>query len=95
MFLVVAHVVSAHVASQPLTYANGFPSDATQDQPFICDYRSLAWEFAKKVQPDHGELLWSTWRFARVCMPGAAGGRGKESFTTRRCIRAKEEVRTL
>ena len=27
-----------------LRYANGFPPDSTQDQPFICDYRRLAWE---------------------------------------------------
>ena len=34
-------------------YANGFPPDSTSDQPFICEYRSLAWEFAKKIQPAH------------------------------------------
>lgn len=34
-------------------YANGFPHDSTSDQPFICEYRSLAWEFAKKIQPAH------------------------------------------
>ena len=32
----------------------GFPADSTSDQPFICDYRALAWEFAKKVgAPPH------------------------------------------
>jgi hypothetical protein len=38
-------------------YANGFPPDATADQPFVCDYRKLAWEFAKKVQPSHDATL--------------------------------------
>lgn len=26
-------------------YASGFPPDNTNDQPFVCDYRKLAWQF--------------------------------------------------
>eukprot|EP01047_Picozoa_sp_COSAG01_P027985 COSAG01_NODE_1866_length_9033_cov_5.018359_3_plen_373_part_00 len=42
---------------QAAAYASGFQPDSTSDQPFVCDYRSLAWEFAKKVQPSHDATL--------------------------------------
>ena len=38
-------------------YPPSFPHDATSDQPFICDYRAFAWEFAKTIQPDHDSSL--------------------------------------
>ena len=33
-----------------LANAPAFYPDSTSDQPFVCDYRKLAWEFAKKVR---------------------------------------------
>mmetsp|Transcript_6753 Transcript_6753/g.20057 ORF Transcript_6753/g.20057 Transcript_6753/m.20057 type:complete len:924 (-) Transcript_6753:1392-4163(-) len=38
-------------------YASAFLPDSTTDQPFICDYRKFAWEFAKAVQPTHDVTL--------------------------------------
>ena len=40
----------------PLAAAKFVPDTAT-DPAFICGYRSLAWEFAKKVQPSHDATL--------------------------------------
>ena len=38
-------------------YYPAFYPDLTSDQPFICEWRSLAWEFAKKIQPTHDARL--------------------------------------
>eukprot|EP00037_Helgoeca_nana_P024366 m.258539 g.258539 ORF g.258539 m.258539 type:complete len:924 (+) comp26623_c0_seq1:107-2878(+) len=54
-FLTLALVLVA--APGGLAYAGAFPPDSTTDQPFICDYRSFAWEFAKAIQPDHDVTL--------------------------------------
>merc|ERR1712195_415769 len=37
--------------------AGAFYPDQTSDQPFICEWRTLAWEFAKKIQPTHDARL--------------------------------------
>ena len=34
-------------------YHPRFYPDLTADQPFVCNWRILAWEFAKKIQPQH------------------------------------------
>ena len=55
-FLLLTGLAAAAPASSVRGPENGgrpFPSDYTSDQPFVCDWRSLAWEFAKKVQPRH------------------------------------------
>ena len=56
-FVLLAGLAAAAPASSvrgsPENGGRPFPADYTSDQPFVCDWRSLAWEFAKKVQPRH------------------------------------------
>jgi len=40
-----------------MAYYEQFLPDLTTDQPFICNWRSLAFEFAKKIQPGHDSRL--------------------------------------
>eukprot|EP00035_Acanthoeca_spectabilis_P019901 m.430160 g.430160 ORF g.430160 m.430160 type:complete len:990 (+) comp17121_c0_seq1:2833-5802(+) len=47
---------AAAAVAGAIAYGPFYP-DSTHDQPFICDYRSFAWEFAKAVQPHHDTRL--------------------------------------
>ena len=47
----------AAAAPTALGYGHGFAPDSTSDQPFVCEYRKLALEFAKQVQPQHDAAL--------------------------------------
>ena len=50
-------LVSLVVLGSATAYPGGFQPDDTDDQPFVCDYRSLAFEFAQKIQPHHDQRL--------------------------------------
>ena len=48
---------------------NPFASDISEASPeFICEYRKLAWEYAKKIQPSHdARLTFDALMLGRVC----------------------------
>ena len=89
MLLLVASACAAGQLESPpdfhAAYASGFPPDSTGDQPFICDYRKLAWAFGTGSWRERTKPMCQT-HYAVSCVDESTNWRGRLP-----CVRSEED----